>query len=302
MRYFAAALVSATALTLSACGGAAQEPAASPVQAFELAAATLDQPGSLSFTIKGKLTSKEFGKRALPINGKGVMLLGKDASWIWLDMRKMLPVIVAQEVPPGEREVVLDLLDDPDAWRAEFRTIGKTTWMRVPAFQDIFNYPKPWIRLKETKQAKTGSDIALEEAPNDPVELVPYLRAVGKVEELGRANVNGVPTTHYRSTVKLERVARYAAPGQRRRLQAKIHRAIKETGKKTAPIDIWLDDAHMLRRMRVVDTLPPAADERYPTTYKLTIDLLGYGITVDVPRPPARKVISEAELHGDAGV
>lgn len=286
---------------LAGCGGA-QEPATSPAQAVELAAATLQQPGSLSFTLKGKLKSREFGNRSLPISGKGVMLLGKDASWIWLDMRQMLPAIVAKQVPRGEREIVLDLLDDPHAWRAEFRTIGNESWMRIPALQTIFNFPKPWIRLKEHDTPKTGADLALEQAPNDPVELVPYLRAVGKVEEVGRGNVNGVQTTHYRSSVDLNRVARYAAPGEQRKLEAKIRRAIKETGKRTAPIEFWLDDTHMLRRIRVVDTLPPATDEKYPTSYNLTIDLLGFGMTVDVPRPPARKVMSQAELKGNPGI
>jgi hypothetical protein len=214
----------------------------------------------------------------------------------------MLPTIIARQVPRGEREVVLDLLDDPDAWRAEIRTIGKQSWMRIPAFQDIFNFPKPWIRLKVQDTPETGADLALEQAPNDPVELVPYLRAVGKVKEVGRADVNGVATTHYRSTVELKRVAGYAAPWQRRKLKLKIQRAIKETGRKTAPIEFWLDDAHMLRRIRVVDTLPPAQDERYPTSYKLTIDLLGFGMAVDVPRPPAGKVLSNAELTGEPGV
>jgi len=288
-------------LTLAACGGAA-EPSTSPAQALELAAATLQQPGSLSFTIKGKMRSKEFGKRALPISGKGIMLLGKEGSWIWLDMRTMLPFIVAQEVPRGQRELVLDLIDDPDAWRAEFRTRGQKSWMRIPAMQDIFNYPKPWVRLEDEERPQTGSDVALEQAPTDPVELVPYLRAVGKVKEVGRADVNSVATTHYRSTVELQRVARYAPPWQRRKLKLKLQRVIKETGRKSAPIDVWLDDDHMLRRIRVVDTLPPASDERYPTTYKLTIDLLGFGVAVDIPRPPAGKVMSNAELHGEPGI
>ena len=248
------------------------------------------------------MRSREFGKRALPISGKGVMLLGQDASWIWLDMRKMLPFIVAREVPPGQRELVLDLIDDPEAWRAEVRSIGKRSWMRIPAMQDIFNYPKPWIRMEDEERPTTASDVVLEQAPNDPVELVPYLRAVGKVEEVGHTNVNDVPTTHYRSKVELKRVARYAPPWQRRKLKLKIQRAIETTGKRSTPLDVWLDDGHNLRRIRVVDTLPPAKDERYPTTYKLTIDLLGFGMVVDVPRPPARKVMSEAELERGPGI
>ena len=67
-------------------------------------------------------------------------------------------------------------------------------------------------------------------------------------------------------------------------------------------MDVWIDDAHMLRRIRVVDTLPPASDERYPMTYKRTIDLLGFAMTVDVPKPPARRVTSSAELDRESGV
>ena len=51
-----------------------------------------------------------------------------------------------------------------------------------------------------------------------------------------------------------------------------------------------------------MDTLPPAKDEKYPMTYKLTMDLLGFGIAVDIPRPAARKVMSEAEFHREPGV
>jgi hypothetical protein len=279
---------------LTACGGASSGPATLPAEAIELAAAKLEQPGSLSFTIKGGFRSKDLGNRRLPFTGKGIMLLGKDGSWIWLDMRRMMQIIIAGEVPREDRYLVMALLDSPRGWRAELRSLGKTTWMRMPALQEIFD-SKPWVRLN-SDDPNTGLDIALEQAPNNPVDLVPYLRAVGKIETVGREDVNGAQTTHYRSRVVLAKVARNAPAKKRAALRKAIRRVREETGRRTTPIEIWLDDDLTIRRIRFVDTFPPAEDEKYPTTFKATMDLLGFGVTVDIPRPPARKVMSEAEF------
>jgi hypothetical protein len=96
--------------------------------------------------------------------------------------------------------------------------------------------------------------------------------------------------------VELERVPDHAPANKRDELRKKIERTIEQTGQRTVPVDIWVDEDAMPRRLRFVDVSPPGKGERYPTTWRATMDILEYDVPVEVAPPPAKDVMTEDEF------
>jgi hypothetical protein len=82
--------------------------------------------------------------------------------------------------------------------------------------------PGKWVRVKAN-----DSNLDLDQA--DPAKLLDYLRSTSKVEKRGTATVRGVRTTHY--------VA---------------HLQLKKPETTQVPLDVWIDDQGLVRRIRVV--------------------------------------------------
>lgn len=106
----------------------------------------------------------------------------------------------------------------------------------------------------------------------DPKEALRVILAAGDEQERGREEVRGDSTTHYRVKLAPKDVSRELGG---RRLDA-------EAGPFTA--DVWADDAGRVRRIRI--------DEDGTLTY----EFFDFGVEVDVDRPTADEVITQAEF------
>ena len=293
----AALAVLLLAVLLAACGGGAQEASspASPAAALDKAANNMEAAGSLRYTLKVSMLSRDMSNRPIPFTGEGVAAINEERGRMTLDLAKMFEIAIAQEAGPGERKFIEMLFGDRKGWKADMRYIGNTGWMRIPALTELVG-GKPWIKLEDGNEPESGLDVALGDSPNNPATLLPYLRSLGPVKEVGKEQVHGLATTHYHATVELERVPDQAPADKRDELRKRIERTIEQTGQRTVPIEVWVDENALPRRLRFVDVSPPAKDEKYPTTYRATMEILEYNVTVDVVSPPARKVMSEAEF------
>jgi hypothetical protein len=279
-------------LLLAACG--AQQEASSPADVLDQAAEKLEAAGSLRYTLDVSMRSRDMSDRPIPFRGEGVTTTEDERGIVLLDLAPMFKALIAHEAGPGQREFMESFFDHPEDWRAEVRYIGDKGWMRIPALTEVVG-ARPWIEIADD-EPESGLDIALGAAPDSPAALLPYLRALGPVDEVGGEEVRGLPTTRYQATVELERVPAQAPEGKRNALRKQIERAIEQTGQRTVPIDVWVDDDLLPRRMRFVDVSPPGRDEKYPTTYRATMEILEYGVPVRVVRPPARHVMTEGEF------
>jgi hypothetical protein len=100
----------------------------------------------------------------------------------------------------------------------------------------------------------------------DPAELIERLRAEGiDVAEVGRESVRGIEATHYRATVP----AGTASP---------------ELG--GATVDVWVDDAGLIRRL----------DVRSDDGVTARIELFELGEPVSIEAPPADQVTDLGDL------
>jgi hypothetical protein len=189
----------------------------------------------------------------------------------------------------------------------EVRAVGTVMYMRMPFLQAAAPQLKPWIKVDLSEAGKDlGIDLdALMELGNqaDPTKALDYLRAAGDVKELGDATVRGVKTTRYKGVIDLERYAKQLEKkGGGKAAAASVRKVMELSGATTMPIELWIDDDSLVRRMVWNQTVAAAAGQD-PTTVKATMEMFDYGADVNVVVPPANQTSSFEELQklGDAG-
>lgn len=281
-------------LVLAGCGGDGGQ---SPAEALAAAAERMGSEESARFTFTATMVSRDLSDKTIPFSGEGVSTFAEsEEGRLTMDLAEMFEILIAEEVTdPEQREFVEALFGDPTGWRAEIRTVGGAGYMRVPALTNLIG-GDPWVKFDETdEEEESGIDIVFGDSPN-PGAFLRYLRALGEVEEVGSERIGGRQTTHYRGTVELERVPDEVPEDEREALRERIQRAIEQTGQRTVPIEVWVDEEGLLRRIKFTDVSPPAKDEKFPTTFQLTMDMTDYGVVVEVEAPPADQVMSESQF------
>ena len=147
-----------------------------------------------------------------------------------------------------------------DRQYSEFESDGTTYW--VAGSEGIgIGYPAAAI-------------VPFPEGDADPKESLDRILAAGEEVELGRDEVRGAETTHYRVQV------------EPKRLSTKVGRPLDLAGGPFS-VDVWADDAERVRRLRVVE------DEAAAT---LTYEFFDFGVDVDVERPSADQIVTPEEL------
>jgi hypothetical protein len=153
---------------------------------------------------------------------------------------------------------------------------------------------RAWLKIDlAALGAQQGIDFEqlLQLNQSDPTEALVYLRAAGSdFREVGTERVRGAETTRYRGTIDLRKVAAQA-PAQARK---SYERVIELSGKTELPMDVWIDEEGLARRIRFEQRLPNGA------ALKMTQELYDFGADVDVELPPADQVTDLTELIGNA--
>jgi hypothetical protein len=253
-----------------------------PPQAAVAAAATkTTDAGSyradFSLAMDGFLPGSE--ARRVTMKGEGEFDARAQSGRMKIDMSEFAKALGAQDF--GDVEILMERF---------------VMYMKFPLLQQLQPGMKPWIRfdLRELA-AQQGLDLAGLQQVNqsDPRQALLYLRAAsGPVDEVGEEDVQGVSTTHYRTTVDLEKVAKLE-PEQR----ANVQRVIQQTGVRTVPTEVWVDEEGLVRRMKIMyEEMRFGPGRRGDMA--MTMELHDFGVEVDVERPPAGQVVDVEELMG----
>jgi hypothetical protein len=114
---------------------------------------------------------------------------------------------------------------------------------------------------------------------------------------VGSEEVRGVPTTHYRATVRLSDALAEVPAAHRRQVEA----AFEQLGDAEVPVDVWVDGDGLPRRIRMDmgAELGPMVGGKGPAT--MTLDLFGYGEPVEIHVPPADQVTPASEVLPNLG-
>src|SRR5439155_19818933 len=130
--------------------------------------------------------------------------------------------------------------------------------MKFPLLTQQIPGGKDWIKLDLQKLSKAqgfnlGSLAQLSQS--DPTQALQYLRAASSdVQTVGKEQVRGVETTHYKLKVDLEKVPDTAPPDQRADVRASIQNLITQTGTRFIPTEVWIDGNGLVRRERIAYT------------------------------------------------
>lgn len=200
---------------------------------------------------------------------------------------------------PGGRAVMTT--SDPvpyygdDVQLEEIRLIGQTAYWRWVIKGETY-----W--MKQSPVEKSGDPVEfLIPGPGTPTKptdvLTRVLLASEGNEELGKEDVRGEETTHYRARVNLDELVKQMPENER-----PPEELAWQWGGPIVPVDIWIDGDSRLRKIVVVRPATRGKDAPARPHLTTTVELYDYGVEVDV-EPPEGALISEEkfdELTGDS--
>ena len=115
----------------------------------------------------------------------------------------------------------------------EMRFLDNVFYMKFPLLSAFLPGAKEWIEFDlESLGEDAGIDLSqLQQlGQSDPSQALDYLRATGQVEEVGTEEVDGVETTHYTGTIRLDAVAEQVPADQRDAVREAIEKLKKQSG------------------------------------------------------------------------
>ncbi len=124
------------------------------------------------------------------------------------------------------------------------------------------------------------------------------LEAVGNdVQKLGKEDVRGVPTTHYRGTISVSDEIKRA-----REAGADELASLSEKEGSPLHVEAWIDADGLVRRMRLVNSRPSDKGDG-PVTTDMRMDFIDFGIEPEIEVPDSSEVFDATELaRGKAGL
>jgi hypothetical protein len=170
----------------------------------------------------------------------------------------------------------------------EMRLIGSTAYSRWVVKGKTY-----WMEQRPVERSDdpVGFLIPGPGTPTKPTDvLTRVVLASDENQRLGREDVRGTETTHYRARVSVEKLIQLLPEADR----SSAERHARLTDLRFVPVELWIDEESRLRRITI------DYREGDDSAMTMTAELFDYGIEVDV-EPPDAKVISEEEFNELAG-
>jgi hypothetical protein len=265
---------------------APDDDATEPTGAAGFAGVLRDAPERAAEASTGKvdldmtMTAPEIGE--ISFSGTGSFDEGAGQMHMEIDMGELLRQLAeetGEPVPPG--------LDEP----MEVIVDGDTIYMRIPAFEQQIGAAWVTAAIDDPAADQLGG------ATNDPSAMLDTLRGVSDdVEEVGSEDVRGVETTHYSATIDIEQALEELPPDERDRLEGQLD----ALGGGDLPVDVWIDDDGLVRRMEMtLDELVAADGMEGAAT--ISMEFYDYGEPVDIEIPDPAETRPADELGFDLG-
>ncbi len=212
--------------------------------------------GKLSVTGTGAFnTSPQQGETSFDISVPGLSSLGSEASAL-----SNLPLTLVVD-----NQTLYAQLPSALASKVSSYTGGKS-WVSL----DL-------ARLAASSQIPGLSNLLSgQTSPTNPAAALKELEAASStgITKVGPAKVDGVATTEYRATLNLAKLSTQLPAAQRKALKQGLARASKQLGSTTIPFDVYIDSAHLIRRLTLNYTYE-VQSTKVPLTMQL--DFLSYG-------------------------
>ena len=189
---------------------------------------------------------------------------------------------------------------DPSQLKAELRLVDKVLYTRMGLLSQQLPKGKKWLKLDIEKLGKgLGIDVSQLSQYNDPTKMLDYLRSSGDVDEVGKEDVRGVETTHYRAKVDLAEATK-KLQGSGAASGTGVDQLVKLLGGSKVPVDVWVGDDKLVRRMTM--RLSPSGANGAASAFSMSMnmDLYDYGTPVNVSAPPQSEVYDASGMINSA--
>jgi len=169
-------------------------------------------------------------------------------------------------------------------------------YMKLPVLTRLMPGGKPWIKIDLGAIGKrAGIDISqFTQFTTDPTQMVDWLRAAsGPVTMVGTENVGGEQTTHYRTTIDLDKYPDLVPPQQRDLMQQAVDQIKKTAHVSSFPMHVWVGKDGRVRQVRTVLTEAVQGQTMNVVTTERFYD---FGVPVNIALPPDSQVTDVSNL------
>ena len=169
--------------------------------------------------------------------------------------------------------------------------VDRTMYMKMPMLSQLGggSAAKPWfkISLDELGQkAGLNFDQLLRQSQQmDPVQNTKMLTASKDAREVGKETVDGVETTHYTGTYRMEEAISKLPPETQQQL-----RKNNSAGMQDMQFDLWVDGQQLPRKLAM------KSQQGSDGTMNLTMSYRDFGKPVQVEAPPAGEVTDFSQM------
>lgn len=181
---------------------------------------------------------------------------------------------------------------------------GSAVYLKPPAIPGL-DIPggKTWVSAdpKELGEAFGFDTKALGALLNvDPSSQLKAFDAAKGLEEVGKEDIDGTETTHYKGTLKLSDYIAALPADQRKSAQDALKQLEALGGGQAGfddptPVELWVDDEGVLRRMVSSGKVPGQAGVP-GGTFKVDYRLSDFGTPLDLTPPPADDTYDVTDL------
>ena len=158
--------------------------------------------------------------------------------------------------------------------------------LRSPMFGGELPPGKEWLGMEPLLGNSAESAFGSTQGAGSTIEM---LKAVGDgAERLDQETVRGHLTTRYKGSIELSRAVEVLEANGKSTL-AKEYRAFAERSPDAMPIEVWVDDHGLARRIRMVEQIP-IGDTGKTLSADIKTELFDFGPQPKIELPPKQTV------------
>jgi hypothetical protein len=270
----ATALAVASCLAATGCGSSS-----TVLDPVAQAAAVTSHAGGAHMAIAVDVQAPGLAE-PITMNGQGFFNYGSQEGELTMDMSG-LPAGAAASLPSGPLHI-------EEIFKASSIYVGSSLFAgKLPG-------GARWMKLDLGRLTQAvGLNLQQLAGQSNPAQFLQYLRATaGSVTPVGSELVRGVPTTHYRATIDLERVADVVPSAERSQLRAAISKLIAQMGTSKVPVDAWIDNQRLVRRIAMSFQMGSGSVNML---LRVTVELFDFGATPPVSTPASSETFDATQ-------
>jgi hypothetical protein len=156
-------------------------------------------------------------------------------------------------------------------------------YFHSPQLGQVFGGTAQWLLMRsEVFGDLLQGDTAAGFSGSPTQQLDALEKASDQVTQVGREQVNGVETTHYRAVLDIDKVIGDLKSKLSGEFGDLLEQSMKDVSSPT--VDVWIDSNGLLRRETSTSTMGSLG------TFTMTMDFSDYGIHPNIAVPPSSEV------------